>query len=228
MSAHLIKPSLPQWLARSIWGMDAASGGRYDQRMQDPTGIPYYWDPVPHIGSAFGSLPAHDLRPAPEYVFRGKWEDRNWRNVPGPLYAGMTDSCWVGRQSAPRHILYGDDIEYESEFLYRQPHNVTELRDVLAGMLGDPWSGWACDGDSYWTPDLVRGWWRDRGRRREWIIRKQKEWGGEGLPTDEHVGAGLTDYLTYLDAELAGDLRSYIHFLETGRGPTAGIRLPAL
>lgn len=176
----------------------------------------------------FASLPAHDLRPRLEHVFRGKWEERNWRNVPGPFYGAMTDDCWVGRQTAPRHILYGDDTEYESEFLYRQPRTVTELRDVLAGMRHDPWAGWACDGDAHWTPDLVRAWWHDRSRLREWIVRKQQEWGSEGLPSDEHVGAGLTDYLTYLDSGLADDLRCYIRFLETGHGPIVDDRLPAL
>jgi hypothetical protein len=195
--------------------------------MQDLPDGPAYWDPVPHIGAVLASLPARD-RAGLEDVFCGKWEERNWRNVPGPFYGAMTDNCWVGRQSAPRHILYGDDIEYEQEFLYRQPHTVTELRDVLAGMRDDPWAGWACDGDSYWTPDLVRVWWHDRGRLREWILRKQQEWGSEGLPTDEDVGAGLTDYLSYLDAGLADDLRCYLHFLETGRGPTISDRLPPL
>jgi hypothetical protein len=59
-------------------------------------------------------------------VFRGVWSERNWRNPPGPFYGAMTDNCWVGRASAPRHILYGDDIEYEQEFLYRQPKNIGE------------------------------------------------------------------------------------------------------
>lgn len=35
----------------------------------------------------------------------------------------MTDNCWVGRLHAPRHVLYGDDNDYESEFPYRQPRN---------------------------------------------------------------------------------------------------------
>jgi hypothetical protein len=39
------------------------------------------------------------------------------------------------------------------------------------------------------------------------------------VPTDEDVGAGLTDYLRYLDGGLDDDLRHYIFFLENGRGP---------
>ncbi|WP_432835726.1 hypothetical protein [Dactylosporangium sp. CA-092794] len=52
-------------------------------------------------------------------TFQGKWEERSWRNVLGPFYGGMTDNCWVGRFHVPRHVLYGDDIDYEQEFLYR-------------------------------------------------------------------------------------------------------------
>ncbi len=44
--------------------------------------------------------------------------------MPGPFYGAMTDNCWVGRLHAPRHVLYGDDIDYEQEFLYRQPRNL--------------------------------------------------------------------------------------------------------
>ncbi|MBB2947759.1 hypothetical protein FB565_007530 [Actinoplanes lutulentus] len=65
------------------------------------------------------------------------------------------------------------------------------------------------------------------GTWEEWILRKQKDWGSGGLPGDEDVGAGLTDYLRYLDGRLADDLRCYLFFLDNGRGP-AGERLPLL
>ncbi|WP_433060997.1 hypothetical protein [Dactylosporangium sp. CS-033363] len=183
-----------------------------------------YWDPLPHIEPVFAELPAFGLRPDPEDVFRGRWEDLNWRNVPGPLYGGMTDTCFVGRQGAPRHIMYCED----GEFLYRQPTTAPELRDVLIGMRYDPWSGWACDGDEHWTPDLVRAWWRDRRRVRDWILCMQLEWGAEGEPFEEHEAAGLVDYLAYLDGGLATDLRVYLHFLDHGRGPAPGEPLPPL
>lgn len=34
-----------------------------------------------------------------------KWEDRHWRNVPGPFYTGQTDNGWTGRVHAPRNVL---------------------------------------------------------------------------------------------------------------------------
>jgi hypothetical protein len=92
-----------------------------------------YWDPMPHLASVFVSQPQDGLWPSPEETFFGKWDERNWRNVPGPFYGALTDNCWVGRLHAPRHVLYGDDSDYESEFLYRQPRNSQELRDVIAG-----------------------------------------------------------------------------------------------
>jgi hypothetical protein len=196
--------------------------------MTDDAPAALYWDPVPHIPAAFRSSPGNELRPTAASVFYGKWDERNWRNVPGPLYGAMTDNCWMGRLHAPRHILYGDDIEYEQEFLYRQPRSGIELRDVIAGMEQDPCGGWACDGDGHWTPTLVRDWWRDRERLREWIVAKHRIWGESPAAQEREAATGLMDYLTYLDGDLADHLRAYVHFLDHGRSPVAGDRLPTL
>lgn len=45
-----------------------------------------------------------------EQLFTGVWEQRNWRNVPGPFYAGETDSTATGRLDAPDRIAYDDDL----------------------------------------------------------------------------------------------------------------------
>jgi hypothetical protein len=206
------------------WNAGRRSGAAYHAVV---TGS-LYWDPVPHIPAAFRSTPGNELRPTMAAVFGGKWEERNWRNVPGPFYGAMTDNCWVGRLDAPRHILYGDDIEYEQEFLYRQPRTIVELRDVLAGMEQDPWAGWACDGDSRWTPTLVREWWRDRERLRHWILAKHRVWSESLRPEEREAATGLADYLTYIDGELADHLRIYLYFLDHAHSPAAGDRLPAL
>lgn len=140
----------------------------------------------------------------PDVTFQGNWSERNWRNVPGLLYGAMTDNCWVGRLHAPRHVLYGDDIDYEQEFLYRQPRTVEELRAVVAAAQEDPWAGWACDGDTHWTPDLVREWWRDRGRLRDWITTKQRQtsYGRiDPLLPQHHDGSALkADHLVSAEA----------------------------
>jgi hypothetical protein len=187
-----------------------------------------YWDPVPHIDAALSSLPAVECPLTATEVFGGVWAERNWRNVPGPFYGAMTDNCWVGRHCAPGHILYGDDVGYEQEFLYRQPRTADELRNVLDGMRQDPWAGWARDGDSRWTADLVREWWQNRSLVREWIAETHNVWVGSDRDDEREAATGLMDYLAYLDNGLAADLRAYIHFLDHGCAPTANDPLPTL
>lgn len=140
----------------------------------------------------------------------------------------MTDNCWVGRLHAPRHVLYGGDLDYEQEFLYRQPRNVEELHAVVDAVQEDPWAGWACDGDHHWTLSLVREWWQDRRRLRDWITTKHSRWSTSDRDDEREAATGLTDYLAYLDDGLEADLRLYCYFLDNQVGPTAGDHLPPL
>ncbi|GAA2362579.1 hypothetical protein GCM10010170_058800 [Dactylosporangium salmoneum] len=190
----------------------------------DASGDELYWDPIASVEAMF-PFDENRLRPTPEHVFLGNWEDRNWRNVPGPFYGAMTDSCWVGRIYAPRHFLYGDDNDGDSEFLYRQPRDSDDLTAVLRGMQADPFSGWARDGDVHWTPALVREWWGNRNRLLEWIAEKQRHW-IYGDEAEREAVSGLLDYRAYIDADLANDLRLYLYFLDNGNGPLPGVRLP--
>lgn len=183
---------------------------------------------MPHLDAVIDSLPQHGLRPSLDQICQGKWDERNWRNVPGPFYGAMTDNCWVGRLHAPHHVLYGDDIEYEQEFLYRQPRTLAELQDVLVAMQEDPWAGWACDGDSHWSLNLVREWWRERGRLREWITAKHRRWIVSERADEREAASGLADYLAYLDGDLADHLRGYMFFLDNGVSPAPLDRVPAL
>ncbi|ANZ35625.1 hypothetical protein BBK82_05565 [Lentzea guizhouensis] len=71
--------------------------------------------------AASADLPVADhdgdrLLGEPVYLL-GKWEQRDWRNVPGPFYGADTDTCWMGRQIAPHHIVYDD---YGSEIVFRR------------------------------------------------------------------------------------------------------------
>lgn len=190
--------------------------------------VPQYWDPMPHVDAVFAGQPRNGLWPTRAETFHGKWEERNWRNVPGPFYGAMTDNCWVGRIHAPRHVLYGDDIDFDQEFLYRQPQSPVELADVIFAMQEDPWAGWACDGDAHWTPDLVRQWWRDRGRLRDWLTSKHHLWSVSDRADVREAATGLTDYLAYLDGALAADLQAYVYFLDNGTGLVPDARLPEL
>jgi hypothetical protein len=110
--------------------------------------------------------------------------------------AGCTvDGPWISRSPhAPRHVLYGDDIDYEQEFLYRQPRNHQDLRDVVTAMQEDPWAGWAYDGDTHWTPGLAREWWAERGRVHEWIASKHPRWSVSDHTDDREAATGLRDY----------------------------------
>ncbi|MEV6931422.1 hypothetical protein AB0M46_43970 [Dactylosporangium sp. NPDC051485] len=186
-----------------------------------------YWDPVPEVDAVF-PVDGSSIRPFPEAVFQGKWEERNWRNVPGPFYGAMTDTCLMGRKYSTRHFLYSDEDDEDcAEFLYRQPADVAELKVVLLGMQADPWSGWARDGNAHWTHALVREWWRDRGRVLEWISAAQRRWIYFGEEDREAV-AGLLDYRAYIQRGLARDLRLYMYFLDHGAGPARLDRLPEL
>lgn len=185
-----------------------------------------YWDPVPWIPKLRGQVLDSEPIPRAKWLFLGKWEERNPLNVPGPIYGAATDTCQVGRLSAPNHVLYGSIDGYQLEFLYRQPRNLGELLHVLDGVRQDPFAGWACDGDGHWTVDLVRQWWRERGRVVEWISGEVTEWS----TVDDELGVltALEDYRQYIEGDLAGHLRAYVFWLDNRRCPTPRDTLPSL
>ncbi|MGW1117850.1 hypothetical protein ACWD5B_12185 [Streptomyces tanashiensis] len=77
-----------------------------------------------------------------EQLFTGVWEQRNWRNVPGPFYAGETDSMAMGRLDAPGHIAYDDDLGggYGSEFIYLRGEVVPVLRRLHEAVPRTSWA----------------------------------------------------------------------------------------
>jgi hypothetical protein len=185
-----------------------------------------YWDPIPaaRAASAVLNLPGlrgqSIIRPAPEKFLLGRWEDRNWRNVPGPFYGADTDTCETGPVVAPRHVLADEDGQ---EFVFRQPRTTAEVESVLDAAWSDPFRGYAGDGHDHWTADGIRAWWADRARLREWAV--------SSLDTGpHHIDAGpvLNELIAYLDGELASHLRDYLFWLEERRHPTAEITRPDL
>lgn len=187
-----------------------------------------YWDPLPDIMSSAGAKPLDGppdwVLPEPSDYLAGQWSERNWRNVPGPIYGAMTDTCWASRMHAPHHISYENDDG--QEFLYRQPRSRPEVLAVLFGACNDPYRGWACDGDQYWTPALARDWWRDRGRVAEWIEKDLRTWSASTNPDEREATNGLVEYATYLDGELQAHLRGYMFWLVEHRIPQPGDNLP--
>lgn len=167
-----------------------------------------------------------DAGHASEYLM-GRWEERSWLNVPGPFYGAETDTCATGRLAAPYNVLYTDDGQ---EFIWKQPQNSEQVSAVLDAAYQDPFSGYAWDGDDHWTVDLVRQWWAERGRVRDWIERQLGEDRWLKDPYDRQaVLKALREFKSYLDGTLELHLRGYLLWLDTrrGRGTETG-RLPDL
>ncbi|MEU8776620.1 ferredoxin [Streptomyces sp. NPDC048606] len=188
-----------------------------------------YWDPTPHIRSSSGVSVEYGSGvfelPSPESYLFGSWENRDWRNVPGPFYGAETDTCMMGREIAPLNILYGDEMD---EFVFRQPRNPLEVHKVLFAALNDPYGAYASDGDQYWTVAGVRDWWRSRERVREWIHSASCGLAHRKNPTDHDLVSGLRDYLEYIDGDLERDLRVYMFHLDNGEAPEVDVILPDL
>jgi hypothetical protein len=144
-----------------------------------------------------------------EGYLKGRWADRNWLNVPGPFYGAETDSCAAGIGQAPGHVLID---ERGQEFVWRQPQNEEELRNVLSAAYQDPFDGYAWDGDDHWTSGLVQDWWNQRERVKDWIdqalevpLRNQH---------DALQSSGLNAFRDYLDRDLEHHLDGYIVWLD--------------
>jgi len=178
-------------------------------------------------GMAVANYPAGQrLLGPPEAYLRGQWADRDWRNVPGPFYGAMTDSCWTGRDVAPGHVLYED--EFGSEIMYRQPTNPSEVQLVLTAAWNDPFGAYAADGDQHWTLDLVRDWWADRARLATWIDDVQRRWSASERADERDNAAGLRDFALYLADGLEADLRGYGFWLDHRRPASPHEMLPDL
>ncbi|WP_204014295.1 ferredoxin [Virgisporangium aurantiacum] len=190
-----------------------------------------YWDPMPVVVDSAGLQVANcpeerRLLGPPEAYLRGRWADRDWRNVPGPFYGAQTDSCWTGREVAPRHVVYED--EFGSEIVYRQPKNASEVHLLLTAALNDPFGAYAADGDDHWTLELVVEWWADRGRLSAWIDGVQRQWSTSERADERDNAVGLREFAHYLGNGLEADLRVYGFWLDNRRPPQVHETLPHL
>uniref|UniRef100_A0AAU2JNC7 Ferredoxin n=1 Tax=Streptomyces sp. NBC_00049 TaxID=2903617 RepID=A0AAU2JNC7_9ACTN len=194
-----------------------------------------YWDPMPTARELeTGPLPAPGGGTwLPDPAYGGwwnhrpdRWEERDWRNVPGPFYGAGTDNCWMGRLIAPANVLYED--EWGAEFVYRQPRDAEETLAVLGAAAQDPMGGHACDGDDRWTPELVRDWWRERDRVREWAVALDRTWSVSEREDEREAAGGARAYVAHIDDGLAAYLRGYLFRLAEGRPPAPGENLPGL
>ncbi|GAA2826037.1 hypothetical protein [Crossiella cryophila] len=188
-----------------------------------------YWDPLPTVAASTNQPVAGAeelLLWPPESYLLGKWELRDWRNVPGPFYGAETDSCWAGRLVAPDHVVYED--ERFGEVVFRQPRDVQETHRLLSAAWQDPFCGYAADGDQHWTLALIREWWAERARLAAWIEDLQRRWSVEGNEDEQEAATGLRAYAGYLADGVEGCLREYGFWLEHRRSARPGETLPDL
>jgi hypothetical protein len=162
-----------------------------------------------------------------EDIFCSQWEMKNWRNVPGPVYTGITDTCLIGRLEAPENVLYDENGQ---EFLFRQPGSLAQLRQVVCAASIDPFTGYACDGNEHWTAALIREWWSRRHDLLTWIAEQLR---GKDLQThsdlvEQNQERGLRDFEEYVQSGLQNYLRAYVFFLEKGRKPQHRDYLPEI
>ncbi|WP_194235874.1 hypothetical protein [Streptomyces sp. CB01881] len=188
-------------------------------------GLGGYWDPLPTARRLLIEYPNLDQ-------FGGLWQERNWRNVPGPFYGADTDSMQMGRHDAPFHIAYDDDHGPLDgrEFVFRQPVGPVQTYDLLSGCFFGH-GGFAMDGDDHWTAPAVREWWQERGQVREWAFGVSSRWSRTRGKYREHyrdAAQGLRDYTAYLDHGLEEYLRGYLFWLAERRPRRAGESLPRL
>ncbi|MGW0363126.1 ferredoxin [Streptomyces sp. NPDC002990] len=191
-----------------------------------------YWDPMPTVRACVVGepLPGH-AQWVPAYAppwgeWPDAWTERDWRNVPGPFYGAGTDTCWVGREVAPAQVLYDDDSG--QEFVYRQPRDAEETYRVIAAASQDPMVGYQCNGDAHWTPELVRQWWSEHGRVREWAVALDRKWSVSEREDEREAASGARDYVAHIDGGLADYLRGYLFWLGEGRPARSGEALPPL
>lgn len=195
-----------------------------------------YWDPLPTVRAAVGK-PLPQWRPGDRLVLHDwsgpagqtyhEWADRDWRSVPGPFYASETDNCWTGRECAPAHVLYDDGCGGH-EFVYRQPRTPQEVYDLICAGECEIFGAYGGDGDAHWTPELVKDWWRERGRVRGWALALERSWSVSTRSDMRDNAAGARDYAGYIDGDLADHLRGYVFWLAEGRPARPGEALPGL
>lgn len=188
-----------------------------------------YWDPVPTVATST-ELPVigaeHHVLGDPGDYLRGRWNERDWRNVPGPFYGANTDSCWTGRLIAPDHIVYEDG--FGSEVVFRQPRNPCETQLLLTAARADPYCAYAYDGDEHWTLELIRDWWAERAKLAEWLSDLEREWSAHDRDQEREAAHGLRAYSNFLEGRLENFLRDYAFWLDNGRPGQPHETLPNL
>ncbi len=155
----------------------------------------------------------------------GVWTDKQWMNTPGPLYCGQTDNCGTGPLAAPNNV-HVDHAGYE--FIFRQPVNLYELRQILQAAYEDPLQGYGADGDAHWSFERLKEWWAHRRELEAEIDRRYREQLALEGHKDYPYFMALRRWRDYLDTGMHDYLRVYAFFLIEQRVPQDDDRLPDL
>ncbi len=145
--------------------------------------------------------------------FRTAFGKRNPLNIPGPFYGAETDTCETGTAEAPHNVLLDESGQ---EFVFTQPSNENELRDILGAAICECFVGYGADGDDHWTLALIREWWRSR------LDLHARSSQARGLPESKRRWERI------LSGEGEAYLRSYAFFVENRRLPTEADALPEI
>jgi hypothetical protein len=148
--------------------------------------------------------------------FPAKFTEKNPLNIPGPIYGAETDTCCTGPQEAPDNVLLDCNGQ---EFVFRQPCNAEEFRDLVSAAICECFAGYGADGNSHWRLSTIRGWWRTRGDMLREKIDKVEKFCKPG---------SVEKWKRALQGEAEGYLRLYAFFVENGRVPDEGDILPEI
>jgi hypothetical protein len=164
------------------------------------------------LSEGWSSVPAASFTGVGK-LFSGKFEERNFLNVPGPFYGAMTDNCLTGPTEAPENVMV--DTEGQ-EFVFRQPSSTDQIQQLIGAAFVDPFEGYGADGDSFWTLNLIREWWRGRSD----LLAEES-----GL---QKYNRNVAEWRQLVVGEYEPYLRQYAFFVEERRIPTSSDALPAL
>jgi hypothetical protein len=123
-----------------------------------------------------------------------EWKERTRLSAPGPVWVVESDTCATGRLEAPDNVGYDEDC---CEFVYRQPRDERELKDVLRAAAADPFDAYRFDGLARWTYDDALDWYDSRHTLLEVLERPN--------PGDAELPAGI---LLSSDDEVAAGMRA--------------------
>jgi hypothetical protein len=157
--------------------------------------------------------------------FQGVWTEKMPWNTPGPFYAAGVDNSGPGPAEAPNNV-YVDEKGFP--FVFRQPINWFQLRQVLEAANHDPFAGYGVDGNQHWTYTSIRAWWQERQAMETSITTTRNRMLRGMDPSSPWYWAPIERWSEYLQTGLEAYLRVYAYFQEEGRIPTSEDHLPRL